>query len=216
MPRPSLQFLFDLGKVLVHPNFEQCSREIAEYATESEKEILRQLLEGDLQELIDHFDKGTISGEEFAQELETRFGWHGSLQQLEAIWQRMLQPDEEMVQLVYDLLDQDFGVYILSNINPFHTGYTRTSYSFVSRSHGAIFSCECGMIKPEEEIFQHTIQTLKIEPEKTLFIDDRADNIAAAKRVGFMALQHQSAKETKSVIAELIRRNGHQFSEVPA
>jgi FMN phosphatase YigB (HAD superfamily) len=40
-------------------------------------------------------------------------------------------------------------------------------------------------VKPDAEIFELLIEQTGLEPARALFIDDSADNIAAAKRIGF-------------------------------
>jgi putative hydrolase of the HAD superfamily len=47
------------------------------------------------------------------------------------------------------------------------------------------FSSECGLIKPEPEIYLHTSRALGIEPESCYFVGDGAnDELAGAARVG--------------------------------
>ena len=47
------------------------------------------------------------------------------------------------------------------------------------------FSSECGMMKPEPEIYLRTTRALEVEPEECLFVGDGAnDELAGAGRVG--------------------------------
>jgi HAD superfamily hydrolase (TIGR01509 family) len=188
-----LSFLFDLGNVLISCDFEQGAEEIASQATRSSKEILEIL---DKENLICDFDQGVLSREEFSERITTLTGWQGSIEELEALWQRMLKPDHVMLGLLERLQLEGHPTYILSNINPFHTDYVRREFPLLTRTRGLIFSCECSLIKPDEEIFHHTARELGLDPPSTLFIDDRLENVEAARRVGFQALHHTDRDET--------------------
>jgi HAD superfamily hydrolase (TIGR01509 family) len=52
-----------------------------------------------------------------------------------------------------------------------------------------VFSSRAGLIKPEPEIFAHTARLFGLEPAQTLFIDDFAHNVDAARAAGWRALQ---------------------------
>ena len=46
------------------------------------------------------------------------------------------------------------------------------------------FSCDWGMVKPESVIYQRCIDSLGYPSDRILFIDDKPENIEAAKRAG--------------------------------
>jgi putative hydrolase of the HAD superfamily len=51
------------------------------------------------------------------------------------------------------------------------------------------FSSECGLIKPDAEIYLHTAERLGVEPAECLFVGDGAnDELAGAERVGMTAV----------------------------
>jgi putative hydrolase of the HAD superfamily len=45
-------------------------------------------------------------------------------------------------------------------------------------------SYKCGVMKPDERLFRHVLETENIIPEETLFVDDGPRNIEAAARLG--------------------------------
>jgi len=45
-------------------------------------------------------------------------------------------------------------------------------------------SCEVGMRKPDPAIYEHTCALLDVAPTATVFLDDNADNVAAARALG--------------------------------
>lgn len=50
-----------------------------------------------------------------------------------------------------------------------------------------LFSCECGLVKPELKIFQYALGKLGLKPEEVFFIDDKQPNVDAARETGIHA-----------------------------
>lgn len=63
-----------------------------------------------------------------------------------------------------------------------------------------IISAEVGLAKPDERIYRLALERLAVQPEESLFVDDLAINIEAARRVGMQTVQFHS---TEQVLAEL-------------
>jgi putative hydrolase of the HAD superfamily len=57
--------------------------------------------------------------------------------------------------------------------------------------HVVTASCEARVTKPDAEIFRVCLDALGVAPEDALFVDDYAENVAAAERLGMRALQFQ-------------------------
>lgn len=51
----------------------------------------------------------------------------------------------------------------------------------------AVFSCSVGLAKPDERIFHLAAERLGVAPEDCLLVDDREENLEAARRVGMDA-----------------------------
>jgi epoxide hydrolase-like predicted phosphatase len=65
-----------------------------------------------------------------------------------------------------------------------------------------IISAEEGMRKPHKNIFLLTLLRLDLKPDEVLFIDDAADNIAGAKKVGIHTVQFI---DTRQVIEDMTK-----------
>jgi putative hydrolase of the HAD superfamily len=65
------------------------------------------------------------------------------------------------------------------------------------------FSCDLRISKPAPGMYMHALDGLKVAPEETLFLDDRAENIRAALALGMHGVQFTTLNETA---AELERR----------
>lgn len=98
-------------------------------------------------------------------------------------WYYHLKPIEEIWTLIHDLKARGASLYILSNAPvPFaeHADY----YEIVREFDGAVFSAPIKMAKPEEPIYRYLFDTYHLDPRDCFFIDDRADNIKTARRLG--------------------------------
>jgi 2-haloacid dehalogenase len=108
-----------------------------------------------------------------------------------------LQP--RMVDLAHRLSDR-YRVYLLSNIGDLHWAHVSREYRLHHIGHGALLSYLAGVMKPHEGIYIEAERRFALEPSRTVFIDDRAENIAAAKARGWHGIVHSGYDTT---LAEL-------------
>ena len=62
-----------------------------------------------------------------------------------------------------------------------------------------VVSHEVACAKPDPAIFRLTVQRLGVEAGESLFVDDRAENVDAAKRLGFETLLFDEATGVASL-----------------
>ena len=58
------------------------------------------------------------------------------------------------------------------------------------------------MVKPDKEIYLLAIKKFKLDPNQTVFIDDKIENINAAKNLGFKTIH---LHDPKLIIDEINR-----------
>ena len=58
-----------------------------------------------------------------------------------------------------------------------------------------LFRSEAGLSKPDPAIYHHTLQALGLanHPQAAFFVDDREENVAAARALGIHAFLFQDA-----------------------
>jgi 2-haloacid dehalogenase len=78
-------------------------------------------------------------------------------------------------------------VYVLSNASAETWPYAVERFPFLDRFEGVLLSGEVGMAKPDPEIFDELCRRFGLVPESTIFVDDKAANVDAARRLGFTA-----------------------------
>jgi putative hydrolase of the HAD superfamily len=59
-----------------------------------------------------------------------------------------------------------------------------------------IYSCDYGSIKPELAIYRNCLELLKAAPQDILYLDDRAENVEAAARLGINSVLFDTVEKT--------------------
>ena len=108
---------------------------------------------------------------------------------MHAKWVDMFELQPRMVDLAHRLSER-YRVYLLSNIGDLHWAHISREYRLHHIGHGAVLSYLAGVMKPHEGIYVEAERRFALEPARTVFIDDRAENIVAAKARGWHGIVH--------------------------
>lgn len=76
-------------------------------------------------------------------------------------------------------------LYALSNWPRETFPIARARFDFLTRFRDIVISGEVGVGKPDPEIYRILIKRAGLDPRRSLFIDDVAENVAAAEDLGF-------------------------------
>jgi putative hydrolase of the HAD superfamily len=71
-----------------------------------------------------------------------------------------------------------------------------------------LFSCQLKLAKPDPECYTRALATLGASAEEVIFIDDRAENVAAAAALGLRSVHFTSPDETRAAVAERLAGRG--------
>lgn len=99
---------------------------------------------------------------------------------------------------IEELKSKGYGCYILSNYPTRTYELTKEELSFEKKMDGALYSYQVQQVKPEPEIFQALLERFDLVAEECVFLDDNANNVAAAQKMGIHAIQfitYEQAKE---------------------
>ena len=114
---------------------------------------------------------------------------------------KIFQPSVDILQ---ELKSNNYLCYVLSN------WYSETfigmidEYPFLKNFDGLIISGDCKLVKPDTKIFDLAISKFDLIPDKTVFIDDRLDNIQASQKLNFKTIHLTDPYKIKEQINELI------------
>lgn len=143
--------------------------------------------------LISHLEVGEWTLEAFWRELAARLHLTDApYADFEALYTGSVRRNEAM----YDLLARlpgEVRVGLLSNNYPVVSDLLRADPAF-ARFGALVFSNELGHKKPAPQAFEALALALALAPGQCAFVDDVAENIAAAERSGFHGLLYQEGR----------------------
>lgn len=106
--------------------------------------------------------------------------------------------DGRILTWIERLRRRGFPVGILSNLPKDVLDHCSRRFSWWRDFDFGVFSCEVGEVKPQPEIYRRLIEASGHEACNLLFIDDRAENVEAARRAGLRAVVYPSFEHLKS------------------
>ncbi len=193
--------IFDLGGVLLEWSPEKILRTV--FDDPAAREAVRQgaFLHPDWLEL----DRGTLAEDEAI----IRFGQRCGRSQAEMVAffhavKQSLAPVDGTVQLLEGLHRAGVPVYCLSNMTEPCADYLRREHAFFRLFRGIVISASNQMVKPDPAIYRHALTAFGVVAAETVFIDDRADNVEAARQVGLLAIQFVSPSDCRTKLARLL------------
>ena len=184
--------VFDLGGVVFRLDKMIAIRRFKEIGVTRVEEFLDDYAQ---KGIFGDLEAGTLTAEQYRDELSRIVGQPLTMEQLEYAWTGYA---AELYQRNFDALlhlrQEGFPVALLSNTNPFMMRWARSN-AFDGNGHGLDYyfdrlylSYEMRMMKPAPEIFEAMIEGEGTEPGNILFIDDSARNCQAAAALGIQTL----------------------------
>jgi HAD superfamily hydrolase (TIGR01509 family) len=198
-PIPSV-VIFDLGKVLVDFDYTRAGQRIAAFGSVL-PEVVRQFI--DHSPLLVRYETGLISTTEFFAAVREATHFRGTAAEFAAAFADIFTPLAEMIALHAALRARGIPTYILSNTNDLAIAHIRRSYPFFANFDGYVLSYEVGAMKPDAAIYLTAEKLAGKCGAEILFLDDRADNIAAATARGWQVIHHQTPAATRARIEQL-------------
>ena len=117
-------------------------------------------------------------------------------------WLDIFSPREDMMQLARKLMPHH-RVYLLSNIGDLHWDHLVGQHELDRIGHGALTSFHAGVMKPDTAIYEQAERKFALVPATTVFIDDRAENIEAARARGWHGIVHRNFNDTRQALLRL-------------
>ncbi len=191
-----MKIIWDLGGVLLHWQPLQLLREVLparapdEAAAAHWRDAIFQSFGGDWGE----FDRGSVEPDELARRIARRSGL--GVAEAAAVIAAVpphLQPLPQAVALLDALAARGFEQHYLSNMPRPYAEHIEREHDFFDRFASGLFSARVGLCKPQPELFALAEQRFGLEAPRTLFIDDHAGNVEAARSRGWQALLAQDS-----------------------
>lgn len=180
----------DLGNVLVQVDRAPTIRELAQ-TLEVPPGALKPFFNSDY--LHSDLELGRVSPDQFVGRLaETlQLNRTPAIREIEDMMGRSFQLNCELKDFI-DAHRKNLQVILLSNTNALDIAAIEQSFALISWADAAVLSYEVHLQKPDPEIYRYTENRYELMPAHTFFIDDRPENIEAAREAGWRAEQFES------------------------
>ncbi len=192
--------VFDLGKVLLDFDYSIAARKLQPRCRISAEELLKII---DQSPLLYRFETNLMTTEQFFGEIQSKSGFLGDLAEFGEIFGNIFTPIEPMLQLHAALRARQMPAYIFSNTNHLAVRHIRMRYPFFQDFDGYILSCEHGVMKPDERLYEIVERYTGQNGSDLLYIDDRPENIATANRRGWQTVLHESPVGTIEAVQKV-------------
>jgi putative hydrolase of the HAD superfamily len=181
--------LFDYGMVLSGPP-DPTAREEMKRILGVDEETFKQIY----WRHRDAYDRGALSSiaywEHVARDLHRTLDAKQLSTLVEADNDLWTQPNHKMIDWAAALQSAGIKTGVLSNMGDAMEAGIVARFPWMAEFDHKTFSHRLGMAKPDAAIYRHAAEGLGVATEEILFIDDREENLIAARAAGMHAIQY--------------------------
>ncbi len=196
--------IFDFGDVFINLDKKATIRELQKLGYSE--------LPSDLQNLFLQYETGTISTSVFLSKAKVFFP-ETKPEDLIAAWNAILLdlPPYRLEFLESLSSEGKYRLFLLSNTNALHIAHVERTVGedqfnrFKNCFEKVYFSHEVLLRKPNPEIFRLVLDNHMLKPEETLFIDDTAEHIYSAKKLGLEVWNLNPEREDITTLKEKLK-----------
>ncbi len=189
--------IFDLGKVLVDFDYTPAARKIAARSAKAPADLHAYLASSPT--LID-FESGRLTRQQFYNAICDAIGFAGGLEEFGGYFADIFTEMPAMTALQAELRARGHQTFIFSNTNDLAIEHVRRNFPFFANFDGYIYSYEVGAMKPRPEIYAAMEALSGRRGADLIYLDDRAENIAAGAARGWRAILHETPEQTRAAL----------------
>ncbi|TQV76059.1 HAD family phosphatase [Exilibacterium tricleocarpae] len=194
--------IFDLGAVLLQWDPQKIVGDFTADTTEQALLLAEAFGHSDWQDM----DRGMLSEVDFIARLSQRCPVFSSTR-LEHLLQQVrdsLLPIARTEALLHRAHAGSKRLYCLSNMSVENYAYLKDKLAFFERFDGIVISGHEQMAKPDSAIFTLLLERFSLSPRETVFIDDLAANVEAARDLGIRSIQFEQTDTCYADIEALL------------
>jgi glucose-1-phosphatase len=194
--RPIL--IFDFGNVFAFFDYARACETFGRRAGMSGPEFLGSLRERGLNGIVQAYERGEMSSEEFSRSVGELAGLELTQAEFAAAWADIFWLNEPVARLVRELKTRGYTLILGSNTNAIHAEHFRRAFredlAYFDR---LVLSFELGLSKPSRGFYLACAEAAGAEPGDCVFIDDLIENVQGARSAGLQAIHFRDAQELK-------------------
>jgi putative hydrolase of the HAD superfamily len=189
--------LFDLGRVLIHFDFQRGYRALEGLCPYPASEIPKRLAGTGL---VERFETGLVEPREFVDQMSRILELRVDYERFCEIWSCIF-THELLPESMLEGLAKRYRLVLLSNTNALHFEMLRGAYGHLLRHFDdLVLSYEVKAMKPRPEIFRAAVASARCLPGECFYTDDIAAYIEGARKLGIDAVQFESREQIEGVM----------------
>ena len=195
---------FDLGKVLLSFNHENIVERLlskSDAGEETSTGLFTFLFDAN-HGLCNLYDEGLISSPDFYKSINARFPLNASYDEFAGLWNDIFTENRE-VSVLMEKVREKRPVYLLSNVNELHWEFCLEKFDVLGRMDGWVLSYEVKSKKPKAPIYLAALEKAGAGPGESIFIDDMAENTAAAEEMGIKGITFMGADDLRETLQKM-------------
>ncbi len=187
MSLPPVVIVFDLGNVLIPFDYDIIIDKLQNVEEGLGKKFYKKYK--DNYDIHRKYEKWELTNDEFLDIILDWLEHKVTKEEFCNIYSNIFEENSQLSGLL-PKLKENYRLVLLSNTNDIHRKYGWGKYGFLQNFEKLILSHEVGAVKPEAQIYQAVMDYTKRRPEEHFFIDDIAEYVEGAKKVGWDAVQY--------------------------
>jgi putative hydrolase of the HAD superfamily len=178
---------FDFGNVIAFFDHERTTRALLPHTDVRYEDLYRAVYHPTD---FDAFESGHLPSDGYVDGVFARVSLRCDRKYFEAVFADIFEPNPAVCELIPQLA-RTHRLVLASNTNGLHAGlFLKTLKPTFDYFHTLVMSHEAKARKPDAKFYAYCQQFAVGAPHECLFIDDRADNIEAARRHGWQTIQY--------------------------
>jgi FMN phosphatase YigB (HAD superfamily) len=190
--------IFDLGKVLVDFDWSRATGKIAARSSQAPGQLDAWF---GASSLLWDYECGRLTRRQFYEAIRDTIGFRGDLAEFGGYFADIFTAMPGTIALHAELRRRGYQTYIFSNTNDLAIEHVRRHFPFFKDFDGYILSYEVGGMKPQPKIYEAMEAMTGKRGADLIYIDDRAENIAAGAARGWRAILHETPEQTRQALA---------------
>lgn len=148
------------------------------------------------------YDEGKLTGVEFWQKIVRDAGLNLPAAEISELnlWDARMWSTENHDLIAWQLVLKQRGLLtgILSNMGDYVHDHLVKTHAWIQRFDVKVWSYQLLLAKPDPAIYLYTLKALGTRPEETLFLDDKLENVQAARALGMKSLVYSTMEQLRA------------------
>ncbi len=193
--------LFDLGRVLMHIDFESFPNGLGLVTQEQ-----RAPYDAPLKPFIRLYEEGKMSTDEFLDGLFAIFDCRFPREQILEAFNNIIVADHQQIIPFVEAVKKQYRIAVLSNTCACHWEKIESISSIIKYFPDIFTSFDLGVMKPDRKIYELVCSAMNVQPHDVLFIDDLAENISGALDAGMHGIIFRDIQQLQTDFSDLMKK----------